>query len=164
MTNVSNLRSGSEDRSEIFVRFHRRSLIGLLVITLVLGAVGLALALSPAGAVAPLGTVLPWMLPLLIIIFSRLILVMTVDGRRIDPKSPELQVAIADEGRRNNMLRAARIALIVVLVAQWPLGLAFGFLTVPHLDPVHVASAMAVSTMVLGIATTIILFLYFDRE
>jgi len=152
----------TEDRSEIFVRFHRRNLIGLMVITLALGAVALALALYPAGMVSQQAQFFSWMLPLLIVIFSRL--VMTVGGRRIDPQSPELKAAVNDEWRRTNMLRAARTALIVVLVAQWPLGLAFGYLTDPHLTALRIASAMAASTMVLGIVATIILFLYFDRE
>jgi hypothetical protein len=151
-----------QDRSEVFVRFHRRNLIAVLVITLVLGAVGLALALSPPGAAGDLRNLPLWMLPILIFIFSRLL--MMVGGRRIDPRSPEVQAAIQDEWRRTNMFRAARVALIVVLIGQCPLGLAFAFLTQARLDPAHVAGGMAASTIVLGIVTTIILFLYFDRE
>src|SRR5436305_7239526 len=113
----SNQQTHSEDRSEIFVRFHRRNLIGVMVIALVLGAISLELALSPKGAG---GIPVPaWMLPILIFGFARLL--MTVDGRRINPQSPEVQAAIHDEWRRTNMFRAARIALIVVLLGQCPL-------------------------------------------
>jgi len=154
--------SPTEDRSEVLVRFHRRSLAGLMVITLVLGALGLALALSPPGAVRQPSNLLWWLLPLVIAAFSRLLT--SMGGRHIDPQSPELKAAIQDEWRRNNMLRAARAALIVVLVGQWPLGLSLGFLTSPQLTPVRVASAMAAATIMLGIVTTITFFLYLDRE
>lgn len=152
----------NEDRSEVLVRFHRRSLAGLMVLTLVLGALGLALALSPAGAVRQPASLLWWLLPVVIAFFSRLLT--SMGGPRIDPQSPEVKAVIQDEWRHNNMLRAARAALIVVLVGQWPLGLVLGFLTSPQLTPVRVASAMAAATIMLGIVTTITLFLYFDRE
>src|SRR4051812_166895 len=114
----------SEDRSDLFVRFHRRSLIALMVITLLLGTIGLALALSPTF----MGSNFQWwLLPIVIAGFARL--VMTMGGRPINTRSPELKVAVDDEWRRTNMFRAARGSLIVVLVAQWPLGLIFGFLT-----------------------------------
>jgi hypothetical protein len=102
------------------------------------------------------------MLPFLIVGFSRLL--MTVDGKRIDPQSPEVKAAIHDEWRRTNMLRAARLALIVVLLGQCPLALAFAFLMPTQLQPARIVSAMAASTIVLGIVTTITLFLYFDGE
>src|SRR5437016_1759801 len=127
--NTSTTENQGEDRSEIFVRFHRRNLIGVMVIALVLGGISLTLALSPKAVGLP-GNLPVWMLPILIVGFSRLL--MTVDGRRIDPQSPGVKAAIQDEWRRTNMLRAARFALIVVLLGQCPLGLAFAFLTGPQ--------------------------------
>ena len=60
------------------------------------------------------------------------------------------------------MHRASRVALIVVLMAQYPLVLLFEF--VMQLPPPRGAFAMAASTITLGLATLMALFLFFDRE
>lgn len=152
----------NEDRSELFVRFHRKSLFALMMIILVMGGTGLSLALWPALTVGKYANTQWWMLPVGIVIFISLFTF--AGGRRFSPEAPEVLVATHDEGRRTNMLRAARAALIVVLVGQWPLGLALGFLTQPHLAAPRIAIAMAAATNMLGIVTTISFFLYFDRE
>jgi hypothetical protein len=152
--------SSIKDRTELFLRFSRLSFVALLVLVVVLGATGLMLALSP---VANWEAKLQWWLLPLIAGFSFLF---TNYARRhhLSADAPEVKVAMEDEWRRSNMLRAARIALVVALVGQWPLGLAIGFLTRPDLTPPRVAGAMAVSTIMLGMVTTIVVFLFLDRE
>lgn len=152
--------SSVKDRTELFLRFSRVSFVALLVVVVVLGATGLLLALYPVGGWE---AKLPWwLLPLI----AGLSFLFTNYARRhhLSADAPEVKVAMEDEWRRSNMLRAARIALVVTLVAQWPLGLAIGFLTRPELSPPRIASAMAVSTIMLGMVTTIVVFLFLDRE
>jgi hypothetical protein len=87
---------------------------------------------------------------------------MSLRRRRWAPDAPEVKAAMQDEWRRTNMDRASRTALIVVLIAQWPLGIVFGFLA--QLPPPRAALAMAAATITLGLATLITLFLFFNRE
>jgi len=54
---------------------------------------------------------------------------------------------------------AMRVAFIVVLIAQIPIGL-----LVAHLPSLRAVMAMAISTLTLGMATLIALFLFFSRE
>lgn len=149
-----------ENRTELFERFSRHSMVALLFLALVLGGAGLSVALSPPGAINPN---LPWwLLPIVLAMF--VFLFAAVGRRRFRPNSPEVQTAMADEWRQMNLARAARVALLVVLIGQWPLALIMGFLTHPQLTPPRVAIAMAEATFTLGVATTVLLFLYFDRE
>jgi hypothetical protein len=83
-------------------------------------------------------------------------------GRRWDPPSPEAKAILNDELRQTSLNRASRAALIVVLIAQLPLGLVFGMLA--QLPAARTAMAMAEATITLGMATLISLFLFFDRE
>ena len=64
-----------------------------------------------------------------------------------------------DEFRRVNLSRAQRAALIGVLILQIPLGLLFS-----HLPAMRAVIAMGVTTITLGMATVITLFLFFDRD
>jgi len=134
-------------------------MIALLVVVVVLGATALSLMLSPAGAVRSPANLVWWLLPVAIALLVAV--PMSLRRRRWAPDAPEVKAAMHDEWRRTNRDRASRSALIVVLIAQWPLGLIFGFLTLPA---PRVAFAMAAATITLGLATWIMLFLNFDRE
>lgn len=151
----------ASNRSELFLRFSRRSMVVLLFIVIVLGAVALAMMLSPARAVGNPANLVSWLIPVAIVIIASA-LQTTLRGQRWDPSSPEVQAIMQDEFRRANMARASRAAMIAMLIAQWPLALLLGFLT--QLPPPRIAMAMAASTMTLGLVTLISLFLFFDRE
>jgi len=150
------------ERSQLFDRVQRRSMVALAVITLILGGAGLTLALTPAGAVGNPANLQWWLLPVVIAALARLL--STAGGRHFAPDSPEVKTLLQDEWRRSNLLRASRTALVVVLIGQWPLGLALGFLTHPQLTPPRIASAMAAGTIMLGVVTLVSLFLYYNRE
>lgn len=146
------------DRTELFLRFHRGKMIALLGLVVVVGAIGLALMLTPVGPVwRSVSRVSLIPVAIAIVVFVQ----MSLRSRRWAPDSPEVRVAKQDEWWRTNMDRASRRALIVVLLAQWPLGLMLGFAQVPA---PRGAMAMATATITLGLATQIGLFLFFDRE
>lgn len=147
------------DRSERFLHFSQRSLVALLVVVVVLGATALSLMLSPPGAVASSANLAWWLLP--VAIAALVAVPMSLQRRRWTEDAPEVKAVMQDEWRRMNRDRASRSSLIVVLVAQWPLGLAFGFLDLPQ---PRVAFAMAAATITLGLVTWITLFLYLDRD
>jgi len=150
------------DRSRLFERVQRRSMIALGLIALILGGVGIAMALSPTGAVGSASNLQWWLLPIVIAALARVL--STAGGQHFGPESPEVKTAMQDEWRRTNLLRAARGSLLVVLIGQWPLGLVFGFLTPPGLTPPRIASGMAAATITLGVVTMVGLFLYYDRD
>jgi len=148
----------TDDRSELFLQFSQRKLTTLLVIVLAVGAAGLALMLTPTGTVWRAVSRIS-LVPVAVAIV--LIVQMTLRGRRWPPDSPEVRMAMQDEWRRTNMNRASRLALVVVLLAQWPLALVLGFTQIPA---PRGAMAMAMASITLGLATQIALFLFFDRE
>ncbi|HEV7238192.1 MAG TPA: hypothetical protein VGQ36_03050 [Thermoanaerobaculia bacterium] len=150
----------TEHPSEILQRFSRRNLFVLLVIVLLLGATGIAITLSPQGAIARSSERFAWFIPVAFAIIAGV--QTSLARRRWDPKSEEVKLILDDEWRRTNMARASRAALVTVLVAQTPLAWTFGFLT--QLPPVRLAFAMALSTITLGLTTLIALFLIFDRD
>lgn len=149
----------ADDRTELFLRFSRQNMIASLVIVFVLGGSALSLMLAPTRAVwrsAARASLIS--VPMVIAVA----VAMSLRRRRWAPEAPEVRVALQDELRRTNMLRASRAALIIVLIAQWPLAMMLGSLT--HLLPPRGAMAMAASTITLGLVTLITLFLFFDRE
>lgn len=146
-------------RADLFLQFSRRKMAVLLVLVLVLGAIGLALMLTPVGPTwrsIALASVIPVALAILVVAH------LSVRSRRWAPTSPEVALAMQDEWRKTNMDRASRTALAVLLVAQWPLGLVLGFFT--HLPQPRGALAMATATITLGIATQLGSFLFWDRD
>ena len=151
----------ASNRAELLLRFSRRSMIVLLFVVVVLGGVALSLMLSPAGAVGNRANLASWLMPVAIVIIVGA-LQTSLRGQRWDPSSPEVKAILQDEWRQANIARASRAALIAVLILQWPLALALGFLA--RLSPPRMAMAMAASTMTLGLVTLISLLLYFDRE
>jgi FtsH-binding integral membrane protein len=151
----------TDNSSESLVRFSRRSMGTMLVIALVFGATALAMTLWPEGAASRFMAQASWVVPIAIVILV-VALRATLRGRRWDPRSPETKAILNDELRQTSLNRSSRAALIVVLVAQLPLGLLFGMLA--QLPATTAALAMAEATITLGMATLISLFLFFDRE
>lgn len=145
----------TETRSEKYLRFSRRTMMGTLAFVLLAGAASVAMAIWPA---APGWPEARRPLQLLVIVLA-LWVYRTLGGDRWDPKSPEARAIAEDEWRRSNMDRARRVALAVVLAAQLPLALVLTFL-----PPSQAVMAMAATTITLGLATTLALFLHFDRE
>jgi len=68
-----------------------------------------------------------------------------------------------DEWRRTNLDRAMKIAFIVILVAQLPLGWLFGVMFA-QLSVLRAVLGMAVSTITLGMTTFVATFLILDRD
>lgn len=145
----------TETRSENYLRFRRRSMIVTLAFVLVAGAASVAMAIWPA---TPAWQEARRPLQLFVIVLA-FWAYRTLGGKRWDPKAAEARAIVADEWRRTNMNRARRVALAVVLAAQIPMALVLTFL-----PPSQALMAMAATTITLGLATTLALFLYFDRE
>jgi len=159
MTYIVPMNQQLEDSTELFLRFSRRNMFILLVVVLLLGAAALAVMLTPSGRswrIASQAALLPVAIAIIAATLS------SYRGRSWNPDAPEVKLVMNDEWRRTNMLRASRTALIVVLVAQWPLALLFGFYM--SLPSPRQASAMAASSLTLGLATLLALFLFLDRE
>ena len=147
--------------SDLFSRFSRRSMFTLLFIVVVLGGTGLAMTLSPEGAISRGAARGAWFIPIAIALIVG-VQQSWLRGRRWAPDSREVKLVMEDEFRQTNMGRASRYALIVVLVAQWPIALVLGFVT--RLPAPRAEMAMAIATITLGLVTLISLFLHFDRE
>lgn len=146
--------------SEQFLRFRQRKMITLLAIILVVGAIGLALVLTPGGPVwrsVSRASLIPLAIAIVVAVQ------VAFRGRRWSADSPEVKVAMQDEWLRSNMDRASRLALVVALLAQYPLALMFATLF-PGLPQPRPVFAMAFSTITLALATQLGVFLYLDRE
>jgi len=149
----------STEHAEVFLRFDRRKTIALLLIVAILGTIGLALMLTPVGQTwrwVARASLIP--LALSVLVFALL----SFRSRRFASDSAEVRVAMADEWRQNVTSRASRFALIVILVVQWPLSLAFGFLI--DLPSPRGQMAMAMATITIGIVTQLGAFLFLDRD
>jgi hypothetical protein len=152
----------TDNPSESLVRFSRRSMGALLVMVLFIGLGTLAMTLWPDAAASRRVEHAPWLFPVgTVVLFTALRLTL-FRGQRWDPRSPEAKAILNDELRQTSLSRASRTALLVVLVAQLPLGLLFGILA--DLPAMRATLAMVESTIMLGMATFIALFLFFDRE
>jgi hypothetical protein len=146
--------------TDAFFRFSRGSLIAMLVVVLVLGATALSLMLAPVGAIGRASNLGWWLIP---VVVAGVIAVQTsVRSRRWNPHAPEVQAVMQDELRQANLLRASRLTLIAVLAGQWPL--AMGLSTISWLNGERMAMVMSASTITLGLALLITLFLVFDRD
>jgi hypothetical protein len=146
---------------EIFERFSRRSMVTLFFVVTILGGTALALILSPGGAIGRSAARAAWLIPIAIVVAGAAVQ-SSLKGRRWNPASPEVEAIMQDEWRRTNMDRASRFALIVLLAAQWPLGMLIGVMG--GVPSVRTAMAMAAASMTLGLMTLIALFLFFGRE
>jgi hypothetical protein len=157
---------------ELLLRLHRRSMIQILTLIVAFGAFMIASALWPEAALLRWVERTPWLIPMVVIL---LVVVQQTSLRkhRFTMDAPEFKAIIRDEWRRRSMDRATRGALIVVLVAQVPLGLLISNLPtvelplgrlLGHLPTLRAVMGMAVSTVTLGLAAQVALFLFFDRK
>jgi hypothetical protein len=144
------------DETELLLRINRRSLAVLLAAILILGAVFISSVLWPDGLLAQTITRMPWLLPMLLF-GAALILRIPLKGRT--PQAPAVRAVLDDEFRRTNLARAQRVALVIVLLAQFPLGL-----LLMRLPAARVAMVMAGATVTVGMAAVLAAFLFFDRE
>lgn len=146
------------DRSELLLRYSRRSMFVSLLFILAMGSLAIALAISPDGAASRVVVGAPWLIPIAIVIVVGAMQA-TLRGNRWTPRSPEVQAIMSDEWRRSNIDRALRVAFVAVLIGQIPLALLFTVLPAQR-----ALFAMAASTITLGLALVAGLFLVFDRE
>ncbi len=144
------------NRSEIYLRFSRRSMAVVLMVVLMLSAMGIALTLH---ANVPKTAI--WLIPIAIAI-AVVVLQSTTRGDRWDPESPEAKALLNDEWRQANLNRATRVAFGLTLLVQVPLGLLFA--AGLELQVQQAVTAMVISTTGFGVTSMISLFLWFDRE
>jgi hypothetical protein len=153
------MKPSPETPSDLFLRFSRQKLAALLLVTLLVNGAALALVLTPTGPAwsqaANVSLVLVALAILVIVQFA-------FRGRRWSANTPQVQIALRDEWLRSNMDRATRGALVVVLLAQFPLAVPLGFLA--ELEPPRGPIVMAMATVLVGLVTQMGLFLWFDRE
>lgn len=145
--------------SDRFLRYGRQKLIALLAVTLLVGTGGLAMVLA-SGEPAE-----RWVTNVALVLVLVALLVMVqfaIRGRRWSPEAPAVQVALRDEWLRSNIDRASRGALAVVLLAQFPLAIFFGYRM--ELSQPQGPIVMAAATFMIGLSSQIGLFLWFDRE
>lgn len=149
------MHSPTETRSEKYLRFSRRSMTVALLLVLAVGGTCVAMAIWPATptwsrAIPPL-----WIVAVVLAGGLQ----RTLGGERWDPRAPEARAIADDEWRRSNMDHARRVAFVVVLGAQLPLGLLLA-----GLPSERALMAMAAATITLGLATLMALFLHLDRD
>lgn len=148
----------SSNRSELYLRFSRRSMVVLLCFFIAIAVVVAAMAVSPDGAMAKWVPQASWMIPFALVIAAAA-LQGTLKGNRWTPDSPEVQAIMQDEWRRRSMDRAMRAAFAVVLIVQTPLALALTSLPQPR-----AVVMMAALTIALGMSALTASFLFFDRD
>lgn len=146
------------DRTELLLRASRRGLWVVLGMVLLAGATVIAHEVRPGTILADWPSKAPWFIPVAGV-FLVVLLNAPLRKHRWRAGAPEEQAILEDEFRQANLARAQRFALIVVLVAQVPLGLLFLDLTTEA-----AVMAMAVSSITLGMTALLAAFLYFDRE
>lgn len=144
-----------ESRSEKYLRFSRRSTTVLLLLVLAVGSVCVAMAFRPVSPHWPQAMLPMWIVAIVLAAGLQ----RTLGGDHWDPRTPEVRAIVEDEWRRTNMDRARRVAFVVVLGAQLPLGLLLA-----SLPPLRAVMAMAAATITLGLSTLLALFLYLDRD
>jgi FtsH-binding integral membrane protein len=145
-----------EPTIEALARVSRRGLYVVLFMIVALGGTAIAMAVEPESMFARWPGVMPWLIPMFTIF--AVVTFRVRGGRGWNPASPEVKAVLEDEFRQANLARAQRATLIVVLAAQIPLALLFA-----SLPESRSVMALAVSTITLGMATLITLFLIFDR-
>ena len=146
------------DRVEMFLRTSRRALGVVLLFIFILEATVIAAAFWPETWLGSWPMRFPLAFPILVLL-AFMALRLTRDGLKLRADAPEAKVVLNDEFRRASFLRAQRLALILVLIAQVPLGLLF--LRVPI---ARALLGMGGTTIAIGGGAVILLFLYFDRE
>ena len=143
---------------ELYLRFHRRNLMFVLVLILGIGAFLIASALQPDAPALHWISRAPVFFPMMIILIVAAQQT-SMRRHRIRMDAPEFKALMSDEWRRQSMDRATRGALVSVLVAQILLPLLF-----VGLPTVRAVWGMAAATITIGMAAQVALFLFFDRE
>ena len=143
---------------ELLLRLQRRSLFLVLILIAGSGAFVIASSFWPDGAVANRVAQVPWLFPM-IAIFSVSVQQTWMRKHHLTRDMPEYKAMMNDEWRRSALDRAWKGALFAVLIAQILLPLLF-----VNLPTVRALWGMAATTVTLGLATQIGLFLFFDRE
>lgn len=155
---VEKTETTAAENAELYLRFHRRSMLFVLVLILMAGTFLVITALHPNATLLGWIERAPFFFPMLIIIG-----VSAQQGlmrkHRVTLDSPEYKALMSDEWRHRSMERATRGALIVALVAQLALPFVFG-----GLSTARALWGMASATVTIGLAAQIALFLFFDRE
>ena len=149
---------GGGDRVEMLLRVNRRALAVLLLLIVFLGATAVAMASWPDTWLGQWPLRFPLLFPIAVLL-AFFCLRFFGGGRNFRPDAAEVKVVLNDDFRRANLLRAQRIALVLILSAQVPLGLLF--MRVPTTRAVI---GMGGTTIALGVSAVILLFLFFDRE
>lgn len=150
----------SEERTELFLRFSRQSMIAMLFVVLLLGGSALALMFLPqGGGYLRTDTLIWWLSP--VILAGVIAFAMSVRRRSWPAHAPEVEAVTRDEWRRTSLSAATRLALIAGLLAQFPLGWAL------HLGfdmPLRATLAMGTATITLCLVILLVRFLYLDRD
>ena len=157
-----------QSRSELFLRFTRRSMLIVLLLILSLGLMSLAMALRPEAEISRFFERASWVIPIGIVI-AVVALQTSQRKHHFTPGSAEVKAVMNDELRRTSLDRARFIAFLVVLIAQVPFALLFsqtplGLGLSADLPAYRAVMAMAVSTITLGMTVFIVSFLVLDRE
>lgn len=148
----------TQSRTDIYLRFTRRGLVGVLFMIVIFGAIGLAGALQPHGAFAANTQRFSWVIPIAIAVLASSLI--TFQRRhRFTPDSPEVNAVMKDELRRANMDRARAAAFVIILLVQVPMAL---FLS--RWPSFAALLAMAVATITIAMSSLIVFFLAFDRD
>ncbi len=153
---VQKTASGQAERTESLLRIHRRSLVVLLAIILVVAATLIAHVVRPGSLLADWASRFPWLLPVAIV--AVLVMFVVPARRSLGPEDAEVETVMKDEFRQANVARAQRIALVVVLIAQAPLAV-----VASGLAAVAAVSVMSIATITIALATYIVAFLVADR-
>jgi hypothetical protein len=151
-------KKGGNERIEMVLRSSRLALEVVVLLIIFLEATVVAVVFWPSTWLGQWPLRYPLAFPFVVVLVFML-LRLTGGRHNLRPDAAEAKVVLNDEFRRANFLRAQRVALMLVIIAQVPLGLLF--MRVPATRAVF---GMGASTMGLGISVTILLFLFFDRE
>ena len=145
------------DPQELFLRFYRWNMIVLFVLVVLCGTTLISSAVWPDSAIAHWLGRAPWYL---------VVAPLIVGGQqawlrkhRLSRAGSEAKAIFGDEWRRANVARATRASLIIVLILQFPIAV-----LLRSLPTMRAVMAMAASTVTLGAALFVSLFLIFDRE
>lgn len=145
------------DRTELVIRYGRRSLALCLAWLGILGACLGLQVFSPEGPITGMTNNLLKGLPIALPIFVAG-LQASLKGKGLTMKDPDVRAVMEDEFRRANLNKAFRCAYFSVFILQVPLGLAAWSL------PSHVGLYfMGGFTILLGVMALLAFFLFFDR-
>jgi hypothetical protein len=151
------MNSTTPERTELVIRYGRRSLALCLVW---LGLLGTCLAFQVFDPEGPLTAMannllkfLPIGLPIVLVALQA-----SLKGKGFAKNDPDVRAVMEDEFRRANLNKAFRCAFFTVFIIQVPLGLAVWN------HPTHVALYfMGGFTVLLGVMALMAFFLFFDR-